>query len=184
MTYRSKISKTKKRLSDDRWAISTVIVGLFGLFAIVTFGLRVVNLSWVYGVVPAEIPVATAAIQDPGAFNFKEEPRDVMTPQTPAVFLTTEAFFFGDMSAFSTNFADPRGKFMIKHVDGEPQLQTLVQTMSDWVLNRTKDENVPINKVLVFVPAGDIPMPIVIQVLAGLRKSPQFSRVILGSGLM
>lgn len=183
MTYRSKISRTKKRLSDDRWAISTVIVGFFGLFAVVAFGLRVVNLSWAYGVVPAEIPVATAAIQDPGAFNFKEEPRDSLTPQTPAVFLTTEAFYFGDMAAFSTNFEDPQGKFMIRHVDGEPQLQTLVQTMTDWVSERVHRENVPINKVLVFTPAGDIPMPIVIQVLAGLRQSPHFTRVILGSGL-
>ncbi len=184
MTYRSKISRTKKRLSDDRWAISSVIVGLFGLFAIVTFSLRAVTLSWVYGVIPAEIPVVAASIQDPGAYRFKESPRDSLTSTTPAVVLTTEAFYFGDLAAFTSNFNDVRGKFMLRHVDGEPQLATLVQTMTNWVEGRAHQDNVPINKILVFVPAGDIPMPIVIQVLAGLRKSPSFERVILGGGLM
>ncbi len=72
------------------------------------------------------------------------------------------------------SFGEPRGW------DGEPQLAGLVDTMSKWVEERAKSANVPIDKVLVLIPAGDIPMPIVIQVIAGLRKSPHFERVILG----
>ena len=55
--------------------------------------------------------------------------------------------------------------------------------MNLWVTNRAQSANVPIDRILVFVPAGDIPMPIVIQVIAGLKKSPYFDRVVIGSGL-
>lgn len=184
MMFQSRISRTKKRLSDDRWAITAVVVSFLALFAILTFGLRAVMVSGVYGVVRAELPVVPASVKDPGFHGFKEEPRDSLQKSTPAVVLTTEAFYFGDLEAFTSNFSDIRDKFIIRHVDGEPQLAGLVDTMSKWVEERAKSANVPIDKVLVFIPAGDIPMPIVIQVIAGLRKSPHFERVILGSGLI
>lgn len=159
------------------------VIGFIGLFAILTFGMRATALSAVYGIVPAEFPVVSMPPDDPGFHSFKETPIAEVTKFTPAIVLTADAFFFGDLTAFTTNFSDTRDKFLIRHVDGEPQLQLLVDTMSAWVEDRVKAENVPINKVLVFVPTGDIPMPIVIQVMAGLRKSPHFERVILGSGI-
>jgi hypothetical protein len=184
MTYPSRISKTKRRLSDDRWAVTTVACALLGLFAILTFGLRAVTLSGVYGVVPLEMPVVPATIKDPGHYGFREEPRETLTHNTPAVVLTTDAFYFGDLASFTTNFADVRDKYVIRHVDGEPQLAALVDALGHWATDRSKHQNIPLNKILVLVPAGDIPMPIVIQVVAGLRKSPLFERVVLGSGLM
>lgn len=161
-----------------------MLVGLLGLFSVLTFSLRAVSLAGLYGVVSAEIPVLSVPVADPAYHRYKEEPRDTMTKNTPAVVLTTEAFYFGDLTAFTTNFDDVRDKFIIRHVDGEPQLQLLLETMEGWAVDRKKSENVPMNKLLVFVPTGDIPMPIVIQVLAGLRRSQHFSRVVLGSGIM
>jgi len=73
---------------------------------------------------------------------------------------------------------------VIRHIDGTPQLATLVKTMDRWLTDRAQRENIPVNKALVFVPAGDIPMPIVVEVIAGLRKSPHFQRIIVGSGLL
>lgn len=183
-TYRSKISKTKKRLSDDRWAVIAVTLASMGLIAILTFGLRAASLSSVYGVVPAELPVVPLAIDDPAFHNFKETPRHEIGRFTPAVVLTTEAFYFGDLSSFSTTFGNSHDKYALAHVDGEPQLATLVDTMDRWVQERVKGANVPINSELVLIPSGDIPMPIVIQVIAGLRRSPHFSRVILGGGII
>jgi hypothetical protein len=164
--------------------VIAVLVSFLGLFAVVTFALRAVLMPGVYGVVPVEMPVVAVPPADPGFHRFKEEPRDELRRTSPAVVLTTEAFYFGDLQAFTTNFNDPRDKYMIRHVDGEPQLQGLVETMNDWVTKRAAAQNVPIDKVLVFIPAGDIPMPIVIQVIAGLKKSPYFERVVIGSGLM
>lgn len=184
MTFQSKILKTKKRLSDDRYAVIAVVVSFLGLFAIMTFALRATLMPGVYGVVPVEMPVVSTVVDDPGYHRFKEEPRDELRRTTPAVVLTTEAFYFGDLAAFTTNFADVRDKYMIRHIDGEPQLQSLLETMNRWVTDRASKANIPIDKVLVFVPSGDIPMPIVIQVIAGLKQSPYFTRVVIGSGLM
>lgn len=184
MTFQSKISRTKKRLSDDRWAVIAVVVSFLGLFAILTFALRATLMPGVYGVIPVEMPVVSTVVDDPAFHRYKETPRDEVRRTTPAVVLTTDAFYFGDLQAFTTNFTDARDKYIIRHVDGEPQLQGLIETMNGWVTDRAKGENVPIDKVLVFIPAGDIPMPIVIQVIAGLKKSPNFERVVIGSGLM
>jgi len=164
--------------------VIAVAVAFFGLLAVLTSGLRAVTLSGAYGVVPAEMPVVPAAIDDPGFYTYKEEPQNSLGPTTPAVVLTTDAFYFGDLQAFTSDFAKVRDKYVIRHIDGTPQLTTLVQTMDLWVTDRARHENIPINKALVFIPAGDIPMPIVVEVIAGLRKSPHFQRIIVGSGLL
>ena len=185
MTFQSKISRTRKRLSDGgRSGPIAGVLGLLGLLAILTFAIRAIALSNIYGVIDAEMPVVAAPIEDPAFHRFREEAPRALTRFTPAVVLTTEAFFFGDLGAFSTNFGDVRDKFIVRHIDGEPQLQALVETMTKWVTERAATDNVPIDKLLVFIPSGDIPMPIVIQVLAGLKKSPLFERVMLGSGIL
>lgn len=181
--FLSRISRTKKRLSEDRWGQISVILAFFGLIATLTFGLRAVTMSGVYGAVPLEIPVMQAAINDPGYFSYKEQPRDSLTALTPTVVLTTDAFYFGDLTAFTSNYSEIRDKFIIRHVNGEPQLSTLLQQMTRWITARKQQENAPTGRTLVLVPSGDIPVPIMIQVVAGLRQSRFFERVVLGSGM-
>ena len=142
------------------------------------------TLSGAYGVVPLELPVVPAPVDDPGYYGFKEEPEETLTRATPAVVLTSKAFYFGDLQSFTTDFKNREDKYEIPHVDGEPQLPQLLTALDKWAVNRAQSRNIPLDKVLVFVPAGDIPMPIVIQVVAGLRRSPLFKRVVLGSGLL
>lgn len=162
----------------------TVSLAFFALVTVLTFAMRSVSMPAQYGVVAAEMPVVSAAVDDPGYHRFSETARKSLTKNTPAVVLTTEAFYFGDLAAFTSNFEDVRDKFIIRHVDGEPQLTTLIETMNTWLNDRSARTQVPLDHLLVLVPTGDIPMPIVIQVLAGLKRSPQFERVILGGGLM
>lgn len=183
-TFQSKISRTRKRLSDGRGVSAVGVIAFLGLFGVLTFGIRAIALSNVYGVIPVELPVVSATVSDPAYHNYKEEPRKAITRFTPALVLTTEAFYFGDLSAFSATLGDMRDKFVIRHIDGEPQLLTLIDTMGKWITERAAHDNVPMDKLLVLIPSGDIPMPIVIQVLAGLRKSPLFEHVILGSGII
>lgn len=182
--FQSKILKTKKRLSDDRWPMVAIGLAVMGLFGVMTFCLRAVTISGVYGAVPAEMPVMSASIADPAFHTYKEQPQQQLRRSTPAVLLTTEAFYFGDLGAFTVNFSDVRDKFIIRHIDGEPQLLTLIDTLDKWAAQAEVNTKQPLEDILVFVPSGDIPMPIVIQVLAGLRQSPRFKRVVLGGGLM
>lgn len=184
MTFQSKISRTRKRLSEGRGVAAVAALALFGLCTVLTFGIRAIALSNVYGVIPVEMPVVAAPPLDPAHHEYREEPKAELTRHTTAVILTTEAFFFSDLESFSSNFAELKDKYILRHVDGEPQLIQLIETLSKWVTERAAHDNVPMDKILVFIPAGDIPMPIVIQVLAGLRKSPLFERVVLGTGII
>ena len=183
MTLLSKISRTKKRLSDEQWLFRATIISLFGLFVVITAALRAITMPARYGVVPLEIPVVQAGVQDPRFHQFTETARDVLISSTPAVVLTTEAFYFGDLSSFTTKFTDNKAKYFVRHKSGLPQLKLLISEMSDWILERSKSENIPLSKVLVLIPSGDIPMPILTEVIAGLRTSNLFQRVILSTGL-
>ena len=183
-TFQSKISRTKKRLSDGRGISAVGVIAYLGLFAVLTFAIRAIAMSGVYGVIAVELPVVSAPVEDPAFHRYKEEPRQALTRFTPALVLTTEAFYFGDLHAFSANLGDIRDKYIIRHIDGEPQLLTLIDTLGKWITDRAAHDNIPIDKLLVLIPSGDIPMPIVIQVLAGLKKSPLFEHVILGSGII
>jgi hypothetical protein len=174
----------KKRSFDEPWLFQAYFISIFGLFGILAFAFRAVTLPGSYGVVPLEIPVVQAPIDDPGYNQFKEDARDAISHTTPAVVLTTEAFFFGDLAAFTTNFSDVRDKYIIRHVAGEPQLPQLVKQLTDWMTQRAHNENIPLSKILVVIPANDIPAPILIQVIAGLRSSPHFQRVILSNGII
>ena len=136
-----------------------------------------------YGIIPAEIPVVRSTVEDPSFHRFSETPSATLSKFTPAIVLTTEAFYFGDLSAFTTKFGDAGDKYILRHVDGEPQLFNLIETMQKWVEQRSRDSNIPKQNLLVLIPSGDIPVPIVTQVVAGLRKTTYFKRVVLGSGL-
>jgi len=98
--------------------------------------------------------------------------------------LTADAFYFGDMKSFSEDLHDIRSKFVIRHIDGEPQLQTLLRQMDRWLGDRRAKDTATDSGVVVLVPSGEIPTPIVIQVMAGLQQSANFSRVVLGAGLL
>lgn len=184
MMYQSKILKTKKRLSDDSQAISVVILAVASLLTILGYGFRAVTVESSYGIIPAEIPVIQSDIKDPSFHKFVETPSATLSKFTPAILLTTEAFYFGDIAAFTTKFGESKDKYLLRHVDGEPQLFNLIEIMQKWLEARAKDENIPKQNLLVFVPSGDIPLPIVMQVIAGFHKTSSLNRVILAGGFL
>jgi hypothetical protein len=183
-TFQSKISKTKKRLSNDSYGITAGILAIIGLLAVMTFCLRSVSVSNVYGVINSEFPVMSATPDDPAFHTYRELPEKKLRKFTPVVILTTEAFYFGDMASFSTSYSNVRNKHLIRHVDGEPQLLSLLGSIDKWGRNRHHQFGIKMDDIAVFIPSGDIPMPIVIQVLASLNNADMFKKVVLGGGLM
>lgn len=184
MTYRSMTSRTKKRLSEQDWPTAIALVGLLGLFAILTFAFRAVTMPGSYSVVSGEIPVVPAVVDDPSFHNFEEESLYTVRDQTIAVMLTTRGFYFGDLSSFSKNISQSSSRYVVPHVDNTPRTGDLIEDMNAWRKRRKEKENIPDEQVLVLVPSGDIPMPIVIQVMAQLREHGNFDRIILGGGFV
>lgn len=183
MTLLSKTLRMKRRSSDEQWLFRALGISFFALFVIITASLRVVTLSARYGIIPLEIPVVQSHVPDPRFHKFEEISRDTITNNTSALILTSDAFYFGDLSSFSVGFASSEDKYFLPHKEGVPQLHRLVKEMSLWVSKRSKTSNIPSSPVLVMIPSGDIPMPILIEVIAVLRSTSLFTRVILSSGM-
>jgi hypothetical protein len=154
------------------------------VLVILTYGLRTISVPGVYSIISAEIPVMSVPIEDPAFHNFKEIPNQNLRKFTPTILLTTDAFYFGDMNSFSQNLGNVRDKFMIRHVDGEPQLLTLLKSVDQWGENRQHQHGTKMDDVAMLVPSGEIPLPIVMQVLAGINNSKLFKKVILGGGML
>lgn len=181
----SKISKMKKRLSSNHWQLSLLITAIFGFFGIVIFSLRFISIPINYGIVRAELPVSLIPFSDPAFHEFAESYSTTIEKTTPAIVISAQSLYFGDLQAFSEDFLDSRNKFSIPHVDGEPQFKTLLDTMQLWIAKKESD---PKNKykndgVVVLIPSSEIPASIVIQIIMRLRTSELFNRVILSGGL-
>lgn len=160
-----------------------MILACMGLMVLLSFMLRAISTAGIYGLVAAEIPVVSEPIIDPSYARFREEAQNSINDHTPLVILTANGFYFGEVSAFTTSFAEVRNKYLVRHDDGAPDITKLLQDMEKWLFMRENNQKKFSNGILIFLPSGGIPSPIVIQVLAGLQKSPLFSRIILAGGL-
>jgi hypothetical protein len=172
----------KKKSSDLDWPIVIATIGILGLSVILGFCFRAVTMQSRYGVVTGEIPVVQAGVKDAGFHNFEETTYDSLKENTTAVLMTLNSFYFGDLAAFSNAIERNDNKFVVPHVDNTPRTGDLIVDLEKWQDNRSSKANIPRDNILVFIPAGDIPMPIVIQVLDQLKQHGSFSRVILGGG--
>jgi len=183
-TLQLKTLKTRKRLSDDAWHSRILIIVVIGLVLILSFCLRSTVISGVFGTISAEIPVLYLPIKDPTKHGFYETPSAWIEKTTAVVVLTATEFIFGDLESFSKDLSNVRNKFSVKHVDGAPDLDSLITSLSKWETQRSSSgRTIDKDDVIVLLPVEDIPMPIVIQVMSRLEKH-QSKRIVLASGLL
>ena len=173
----SKILRTKKRLSSNVWYLPIIVLALLLLMTFLSTALRGISMPGSFGIVEAEFPVVT----DEKTVNPEEtwaQPRATIDNNAAIVILTRDRFYFGQLSSFGKDLSAVHNKFQIPHIDGAPDLPRLVLDLSKWQIEAKAGRS------LVFVPTEDIPMPIVIQCFAALKKSGLFDQVILGGGLL
>lgn len=158
-----------------------------GILAISTFALRASSISWTYTTVSAKIPVAThtRAPLPKGlslTHNMKRDTsaQNIIDETTLAVVLTRDAFYFGTAKSFTDDYRNIRDKFYIKHMNSAPQVDVLKKTIITWA----KANQYNFGKKVILVPTDEIPMPVLIQVMASLRKDDQFKEIVLGNGLI
>lgn len=184
-TLPSKIFATKKRLSSDKATLAQISLAFFGLFAVLIFMLRFESLDSYYGQISTEFPVLQSHLKDPTFHRFEETPRASLSKSTPVLVLSEQAFYFGELRSFTTDYADVRNKFRVSHKDGEPQLGTALEQLKKWSEERKEKSNITNSDgVLIFVPQGLIPMPIVLQVIENVKRDKFFTKVILANGMM
>ena len=151
---------------------------------IFSFVLRSIYISSRYGIIESEIPIMSVPIQDPDMSAHKEAPQAYIKNSTPVVILTTKEFFFGDLTAFSTEFSDIRNKFYVPHTNGSPNIPKLLDDMTKWIYENMSKKTYSAEGLLILMPGQNVPTSIVIQTIAELKKSPYFNKVILSSGLI
>lgn len=160
---------------------------MMGLLGIMAFTLRATSISWNFGIVEGIIPVTISSTIPPekgvsleknlGRKFLKEQS---INDQTIVVVLTRKAFYFGPVDSFTKNYSNIRNKYFVNHLNGAPQLDILKKTITLW----GKVEKRALSRQVILLPTPEIPMPIVIQTMAHLKKSDYFSEIILGSGLI
>jgi hypothetical protein len=183
-TLQLKISRTKKRLSNNVWYLPLIILASAGLMIYLSSTLRAISMAGRYGLVEAEIPVL-AVPMDEGTFGrFKEKGTESLGDRTPLLLLTRDAFIFGTLQAFATDLSSVRNKFYVPHEEGAPHLPRLSQDLGKWIQEKGEEPQGALPRVLIFIPTEDIPMPIVIQCLAALKNSGLFDKIIIGGGLV
>ncbi|WP_218110395.1 hypothetical protein [Oligoflexus tunisiensis] len=155
-----------------------------GLMFYLSSLLRAISMAGRYGLIEAEIPVLQVPIQDTGFKHFTEKGSETLTADTPLVLLTRDAFYFGPVSAFAQDLTNVRNKFYIPHAEGAPQLNRLAKDMERWMQDKEEETGKARSRTVLFLPTEEIPMPIVIQCIAGLRRSRLFDKVVVGGGLI
>lgn len=172
-----KISKTKKRLFDDKWGLPIISVCFMGLFSVLAFTLRAVSLGGHFGGVEALIPVLSDTAVTPAHFSKIHTGKEyIISEKTPVIAINEEALFFGDMTGFTKDLWDVRKRFKIPHYRGAPQVNILLKDLNTWLESQgAKNEQAAI------VLASDlVPVPILIQLIHYLKESPFIEEISLG----
>jgi hypothetical protein len=175
----------KRKSFDLVWYYKIAAISLFGFFAIAIFLVRSATIPGFYGVVSAELPVISIPVEDRDAApEAPDSSASTITSKTPVVVVTEDEIFFGDVAAFSSDLYSVDNKFLIKHKDGAPDLFSLARDMKKWMIQKQNTEKRLFGNIVVLMPAKSIPMPIVIQMIAELKRSFPFERVVLGGGIL
>lgn len=183
MHLQLKILRMKKRLYKEPWLLPMVTITLCGLSFILVSLMQIINLPMLHGVVSLDIPIVSIPFDDPGLSDFKETPKEFLNEKSPAVVLNSRGdFFFGEIQAFSKDLSGTRNKFIISSVEGRPDLTSLILTMKKWRKNLNDEEG--LGSFVVFMPSPQVPINVVIQVVAYLKKRGDFSHVVLGSEMI
>ena len=175
----STILRMKKRLSET--SVVPLFLGLsYVIISVVAiYSFRVVTAASAYDYVPGNIPVVAIPLNDPSEPPENRESSPQLSKETPVIVLTAEEFLFGDSKSFTGEISSLKNKFKVAHVDGQPQLGSLLTTLNEWAGTRPGG-----GAVLVFFPSDEIPMPIVLQVMGAIREHSRFKRIVLGGGII
>lgn len=176
MMLQSKILKTKKRLSDPKWYLPSIVITLMGLFGTLSFCMRAVSVGWNHGLVSAYLPVLQTQVEDQ---SISTKSFENLSSESIAIVINEFAMYFGSIDSFTINYVDIRNKFMVPHYEGAPQIQTLLKEIDAW--KKTKPH---LNSSVVVAVEPDFPIAILIQIIAHLNRSQMFSKVVIAGGML
>jgi len=134
------------------------------------------------GVVNLNIPVMHVSKKLKHIKTLMQKDRLITEKTTTILLSETGDFIFGELSAFGKEYHIQRNKFYIEQENGQPQLGNLVNTMDSWYKNK-KGRKPPTNDLAILIPASQVPLVVITQVVANLKKTSDIKHIVLGNGL-
>ncbi len=184
-TLRQKIFETKKRLSKPSISDQNLwCMGVACLLVFLTIGGILLTRTSRWGIVMLDIPVASQPPADEMLNHFREDPETSLNATTSVLALTPKELIIGDIASFTSQKSDPRNKFVINHLDGSPQVSVALDQMEKWRDDRKRRLGIRHDNILILLPDAAVPIAIVSAVADKVRKTKDFSHIIMGGGLM
>ncbi|MCX6125742.1 MAG: hypothetical protein NTV34_13500, partial [Proteobacteria bacterium] len=182
-TLQLKIYGMKKRLFEGFIPSESLpIIAFLGLICVVAMLIRILTAGGAFGVVSLNIPVVSAPLRDASMAGFSEHPGRAIDKTTLTVALTPKEFLFGDLTSFTNSKDDISMRFTVPHVDGSPQVTTLIREIIAWQEERMRRIDQRSDRMLILIPDGRVPMNVLIKVVKLLEDSPVIDQVLLAGG--
>lgn len=143
--------------------------------------MRVTSLSWSYGMVEARIPILYNPLADPITSELNMSSLGSLSKKTPLIVLANDAFYVGDLSAFTNAFAQIRNKFKVSHKNGSPQVGELIKILKRWHRKRSSQFQIKKEKFAVLLPGEQWPVAVIVQIIHYLKAESLYESIILAS---
>ena len=169
MMHPSKISRTKKRLSNNAYYYVCITLGVVSLLWILLFVLRATSISWEHSAVRATIPQINLVDT-----SFRNSSNTV-SGDSLMIALNDKGLYLGRVSDFSDRFYDSRTKRFFPNKNGRPMIHELITELS-----KIKDRK---NHILLLVN-DDWPASVMIHLIQVIRSHSRYEQVILGDNII
>jgi hypothetical protein len=176
-----KISKTKKRLSNDGFgSIALGCYALAGFFVMLCIILHQTPHKTPMGMVKAEFPVVSAIPLDPGTYRYREAASKTIAESSLVLLITRENIVFGDLKSFVSHQASEQRLLSVPHKHGSPQLHELTAFMPAWIEKQKSVIKKEFDGIAILASDPEVPLSIVVQTVHFLKESGIFTNVVIG----
>jgi hypothetical protein len=145
------------------------------------FCFRALTISGRYSAITIDIPVLEMSAKHTAKFRDASTKRVQISERSPIVVLTTTAFYVGSLKSMSREFMDTENKFIVRHDNGAPQMTGLLEVIKKWEFQNPVPEN---ERVFIVVPEGEVPYPVVAQVVDMMKRQMPNDRFVLSTGIL
>lgn len=157
---------------------------LIGMINVLSYGMRTVSLSWQFGVIRSVIPIMQAPVKE---FQLEDDTVTVkqsnaIRKTTPLIILANDAFYVGDLNAFTNGFSEVRNKLKVPHHAGSPQVGELINVLKKWNRSRKVQFKTEPSEFAVLLPGEQWPVAVIIQIMHYLKEQMIYKHIILASG--
>ncbi len=174
MTLLLKISKTKKRLSNDKFIfLQCLALGVSSILAISAYSFRLLSFPHHWAITDFDIPIVQEKKQ------VQTHMPESLQEETPAILMSKKRIFFASLGNARPS-TDPNESYELVQREGLLELKELAKSLNAWLARK----HISKVSIAVVVPEADTPLFTLLQVVNHLRNEKIFDTVVLSGGFI